>query len=449
MRIIFSGAAQEVTGSCYYLEAGGSRFLVDCGLFQGSRLAEEKNELAFPFDASRLDFVILTHAHLDHCGRLPLLVKRGFHGRVFATEPTIPLADIVLSDAAGLIADEAERDGHEPIWTEEDLDRLRPLFKAGRYHQPIRVGKVSFEFYDAGHILGSAFVRIQADGQTVVFSGDLGNPPVPLLPPTEFVETADWVVMESTYGNRRHEDWHLRRQRLGQAIKQSVNQGGTLLIPAFAIERTQEILHDINEIVQDGSLPYVPTFLDSPMAIKATSVYKEFTSYYNADAIKQLATDEDLFSFPGMTQTRSSSESKTINNVPPPKIIMAGSGMMQGGRILHHLKQYVDQPNCTLLIVGFLVQTSIGRQLLDGAKHVRIFGHEYPVRCQVKAIGAYSGHADQPKLLGWISHLKHPPRGVFITHGERQSALDLARSVRATTSFRTTIPALFEEVKIS
>ena len=449
MRIILAGAAQEVTGSCYYVEAAGSRFLVDCGLFQGNRLAEEKNELAFPFDASRLDFVILTHAHLDHCGRLPLLVKRGFHGPVYATEPTVPLADIVLSDAANLIGEEAERDGEQPLWDQSDLDRLRPLFKPTRYHQKIKVGKVTVELFDAGHILGSAFVRVEAEGQAVVFSGDLGNPPVPLLPPTEEIPPADWVVLESTYGNRRHEDWHLRKQRLGQAIKSSVSQGGTLLIPSFAIERTQEILHDINEIVHSGALPYVPIYLDSPMAIRATEVYRDFTSYYNAAAIKQLATDDDLFSFPGLSQTMSSAQSKAINVTPPPKIIMAGSGMMQGGRILHHLKQYVDQPNCTLLIVGFLVETSIGRQMLDGAKHVRIFGQEYPVRCQVKAIGAYSGHADQPKLLSWLSGLKHAPKGVIVAHGEKQSALDLAQSIRAQTGWPAKIPALFEEISLS
>jgi metallo-beta-lactamase family protein len=446
MRIVFAGAAQEVTGSCFYVEAGGSRFLVDCGLFQGSRLAEEKNELAFPFDASRVDFVILTHAHLDHCGRLPLLAKRGFHGAVYCTEPTVQLADIVLTDAAGLIADEAERDGTDPLWSEEDLERLRPLFKPLKYHQRTKVGKVEFELYDAGHILGSSFVQIQAEGKSLVFSGDLGNPPVPLLQTTEAIPPADWVIMESTYGNRRHEDWHLRKQRLGQAIKASVSQGGTLLIPTFAIERTQEVLHDINEIVHSGALPYIPIFLDSPMAIRATEVYRDFTDYYNATAVKQLATDEDLFSFPGLSQTMSSAQSKAINTVPPPKIIMAGSGMMQGGRILHHLKQYVDEPKCTLLIVGFLVETSIGRQLLDGARHVRIYGKEYPVRCKVQAIGAYSGHADQPKLLSWIGGLPHPPKGIFIAHGEKQSALDLAQSIRSQTGFTAKIPALFEEV---
>lgn len=446
MRLIFAGAAQEVTGSCYYIETADTRFLVDCGLFQGSRLAEEKNELEFPFDPKKLDFVILTHAHLDHCGRLPLLAQRGFRGTIYATEPTVPLAEIVLDDAAGLIEDEANRHKTTPLWTEADVDIVRGLFKPIAYHREVKHQGVTFEFRDAGHILGSAFVVLRAEGKTVVFSGDLGNPPVPLLKPTETITTADYVIMESTYGNRRHEDWHLRRQRLAQAIRSSIAQDGVLLIPTFAIERAQEILHDINDLSHDGTLPYVRMFLDSPMAIRATEVYRRFPQYYNAEAAAQLGTDPDLFSFPGLTATISSGESKAINTVPPPKVIMAGSGMMQGGRILHHLKQYIEQANCTLLVVGFVIETSIGRQMLDGASHVRIFGHEYQVGCTVKAIGAYSGHADQPKLLAWIGNLRHNPQKVFLTHGERLSALDLAQSIKSQTGFATHVPQLFEEV---
>ena len=450
IQLTFAGAARQVTGSCYFVKTTTANFLVDCGLFQGGRVSEARNEEPFPFDAKALDFVVLTHAHLDHCGRLPLLYKRGFRGTIYTVEPTVPLARIVLEDAAGLIMEEAEREGGTPLYTEADIPPLFDHFTPCGYHKPVVVKGVEIVFYDAGHILGSASVSVKADGETVAFSGDLGNPPTPLLNPTEYISSADYVVIESTYGNRRHEDFHLRQQRLMAAIRTSIAKGGVLLIPSFALERTQEILHDINAAVEKGKLPFFPMFLDSPMAIKATEVYRQFTHYYNPAAMRELAADEDLFSFPGLTMTSTSNESKGINQVPPPKVIMAGSGMMHGGRILHHLRQYLHSPTCTLLIVGFLVENSIGRRLLDGEKTVTIMGETIHAKANIEAIGAFSGHADQPKLLEWISHVTPSPKKVFITHGEEQSALDLAESVKSmTTGVKTVVPYQGDTITLS
>lgn len=450
MQLTFAGAARHVTGSCYHIKTDTVSFLVDCGLFQGGKVSETQNGDAFPFDAATLDFVVLTHAHLDHCGRLPLLHKRGFKGKIYTVEPTIPLARIVLEDAAGLIAEEAEREGETPIFTEADIPPLFEHFVPCTYHKPVSDKGVEITFYDAGHILGSACVTVRADGKTVAFSGDLGNPPTPLLNPTEYITAADYVVVESTYGNRRHEDFHLRQQRLMAAIRHSIMQGGVLLIPSFALERTQEILHDINQAIEKGKLPYFPMFLDSPMAIKATAVYQEFTQYYNPEAMRELATDTDLFSFPGLTMTSSVDESKGINVVPPPKVIMAGSGMMHGGRIMHHLRQYLHTPTCTVLIVGYLVENSIGRRLLEGEKTVSVLGEEIHVKASIEAIGAFSGHADQPKILEWVAHVSPHPKKVFVTHGEEQSALDLAQSIKSmTTGIEVVVPYLGDTITLS
>ena len=449
MKITFCGAAREVTGSCYYLESKGAKFLVDCGLFQGNRVAEAKNSQAFPFKASELDFVLITHAHLDHTGRIPILYKEGFRGKIYTVEPTVPLTQLILEDAAGLIENEAEESGEEPLYTIDDAVKVIGQFVPQRYHHPKTIKSVTFEFFDAGHILGSAIIKVQVDGLTLVFSGDLGNTPVPILRPTEFIDQADYIIMESTYGNRRHEDFHLRKQRLISAIKNSVVKGGVLLIPSFAIERSQEILHDINEAVEDGKLGYFPMFLDSPLAIRATEVFRQFTHYYNQEVLAELTVDDDLFSFPGLKMTDTTEQSKMINDVPPPKVIMAGSGMMHGGRIRHHLRRYLAEPNCTLLIVGYMVEGSLGRRIFDGAKEVSMFGEKIKVKAKVIPIGAFSGHADQPKLLEWVDHFKHHPKQIFVIHGEEKSALDLAESIKQTTGTNTTVPYLFDTVELT
>lgn len=417
--------------------------MVDCGLFQGGMVADEKNLSDFPFKPKDIDFVLLTHAHLDHTGRLPLLYKRGFRGKIYTTYPTIDLTRIVLEDSVHLIGDEAEREGCEPLYGITDVIGIEKSFLGTDYHRPKTIKGVNFEFFDAGHILGSAQIKIHVDNRSIVFSGDLGNPPVPLLKTTEFIEQADYVVMESTYGNRRHEDYHLRKSRLISAIKKSVAKDGTLLIPAFAIERTQEVLSLINEVVEKGGLPHFPMFLDSPMAIEATEVFRHYPSFYNKDALKELTVDDDLFTFPGLKMTFSTDQSKKINKVGPPKVILAGSGMMHGGRIIHHLRHNIENPNTTILIIGFVVENSLGRRLLEGERKIKIFGQPYNVKANVEAIGAFSSHADQPKLLEWLDHFTHKPQKVFITHGEVNSALDLSESIKTTMGLVAEAPELF------
>jgi metallo-beta-lactamase family protein len=338
---------------------------------------------------------------------------------------------ITLRDAAGLIADEAERDNEEPLFTIEDVEHLGQLWKEVEYHQVFSPAPGTEAMYvDAGHILGSASIRLTVDGAVIVFSGDLGNQPTPLLAASECLYGADAVVIESTYGNREHESDEGRHQFLKQAIRDIVARRGTLLIPAFAIERTQELLYELNVLHAKGEIPPIPVFLDSPMAIKATEVFTHFENLLHpVDEIQ----GRGLFSFPGLVFTSTSNESKHIRQVNGPKIVIAGSGMMNGGRILHHLKEYLGRNDTILLIVGFQVEGSLGRRLHEGEEKVKIFGQEVPVRADIRSCGAFSGHADQPQLLKWLHCFDGTaPKQLFITHGEERRSEVFKEVVQAT-----------------
>lgn len=451
MKITFCGANREVTGSCYYIETGEAKLLLDCGIFQGGKYAEDKNHLPFPFDPSTLDCVILTHAHLDHCGRLPKLYKEGFRGRIFCTGPTAELAMITLRDAAHLIGEEAERHEHEPLYSLEDVEPLDGMWQATPYHQEVRVASnVSAYMVDAGHILGSASVKIMADGQAVVFSGDLGNTSVPLLNGSECLTGADLVVIESTYGNRVHEGEDQREHFLRDAILDTVRTKGVLLVPAFALERSQELLYELNRLHADKEIPAdLPIFLDSPMAISATEVFRRNVSYFDAEAKHDLLRYGDLFSFPGLRYTRSSDESKAILDVRTPKVIIAGSGMMNGGRILHHLKNYLSLPHTILVIIGFQVDGSLGRQLHQGEKLVSIFGSHVNVKADVRSCGAFSGHADYPRLMHWLHcFAAHPPTSIYVTHGEINAATSFSRTVEEQLGIPSAVPEYGSTVDI-
>lgn len=427
MKLTFCGASRKVTGSCYLLETDSVRIVVDCGLSQGSRIADQENLDPFPFDPATVDVVLLTHAHLDHCGRIPRLVRQGFHGQILATEPTARLAQLMLSDSVHVLAEDAERHDHEPVYTEEDVAKTDGLFRGVAYHSPMQLGSVdsgvSVEFFDAGHILGSSMIRITVDDTQIVFSGDLGNFPVPLLNPTDRIGSADIVVMESTYGGREHEDRKTRSLLLASAMYEIATMKGVLMIPAFAMERTQEILYELNTLMNNHDIPAIPIYLDSPLAIKATAVFKEYAHYFNQESRAQLLKDDDLFSFPHLRTTLTSDESKAIAQAPGPKVIIAGSGMAQGGRIVHHIKNYISGSENQYLIVGYQVQGSLGRRLLDKAKTVRIHGKEIPVHAKVRAIGGYSAHADQPRLTEWVQGFDAGRlQKVFLTHGEEDQA---------------------------
>lgn len=438
--VTFLGATEEVTGSSFLVDAGPHRFLVDCGLFQGTRFADERNHKPFAFDPKTLDAVLVTHAHMDHIGRLPKLVNDGYHGPVYATSATRDFAEILYEDAAEIMEDDAERGGPEPLYQPEDIPRVMNRFVETGYHQIVPLaGGWSVRFWDAGHILGSSVIELFHGEEHLIFSGDLGNPPVPLLNRSESPDTASLVVMESTYGDRRHEDATTRETLLREAICDTVNRGGVLLIPTFALERTQELLYYLNHLHEEGQIPDVPIYLDSPLAIHATTIFARHPELWNHAAQKEFQRD-NFFDFPGLHMTATREESRAINGVEAPKIIIAGSGMLHGGRILHHAKRYLGDPNSLLLIIGYQANGSLGRALLSGARRVHIHHEQIFVRARVKAIGAFSAHADQPHLLGWLRAIDHQPRLVALVHGEPDRMRGLATAITHDLHLETVIP---------
>ncbi|HJV32447.1 MAG TPA: MBL fold metallo-hydrolase [Patescibacteria group bacterium] len=443
MKIHFYGAAKEVTGTCYLIESGSHKVLVDCGIFQGGNGDTQRNLLPFPFKPQELDAVFVTHPHMDHVGRVPQLVKRGYRGPIFATPPTVDLAQLLWKDMLNVMKDAKKRDKIEPMYDEHDVERATEKLEEVEYGKEavICAGAVTAVFHDAGHVLGSSFIEFRIDGKTIVFSGDVGNDDVPLMRPTERLPAIDALVVESTYGDRLHEAPETRVESLRDAVKEIVAKKGVLMIPTFAIERTQEIILTLHHLAEQGEIPRVPVFLDSPLAIAATHVYEEYSRYFNADAEKEILSGHDLFHLPGFVATKTVDMSKMINDVVPPKVILAGAGMMTGGRILHHLVRYLPDGNSTLLIVGFQAAGTIGRRLYEGARTVRIHGQDVRVNARVKSVGAWSAHADQAKLLRWIGEAAAKPKVVLITHGEEHAAEALERKLRRDMRIDAYVPS--------
>lgn len=420
-----------MTGSCYLLETMEARVLIDCGMFQGGAVCESKNFAAFEFDPKTIDAVVVTHAHLDHTGRLPKLVKEGFRGKIYLTPPTCKLAEIVLEDAYHLMLEDFKRQYRPMLYQEEDITATIALFAPLDYNRRLTIGDLSFRFREAGHIFGSAFVEIEERaGGRVTFSGDLGNEHVPILRSTAQLAETDIVVMESTYGDRVHEDESTRETKLKAFLQQTADQKGVLLIPAFAIERTQQLLFEMNHLIESGLVPPIPAYLDSPMAIKATEIVKQFPQYYDRAALELVTRGDDMFDFPGLHLAMSRDESKAINEAPRPKVIISGSGMMNGGRILHHLVRYLSDPSSTLLIVGYQNPYTLGGRLYRGDTHVTVLGERVEVRARIASIGAYSAHADQAKLVSWIASAAKKPARVFCTHGDPEASQALAERLR-------------------
>ena len=461
MKLAFLGAARQVTGSCYAVDVNGLKMLVDCGLYQ-ERAYLERNWDPLPVPADELDFILLTHAHLDHSGLIPKVVRDGFSGTILTTAATGDILSIALMDAAEIQEEDAayKKKRHQkegrlpprpvvPLYTTEDVQRAMPLVEEIEYDSPAHLGdNVSVRFIDAGHILGSAMVEItvKANGasQTLVFSGDIGQWDMPFLRDPSLVASADYIVMESTYGDRDHEDPGRVGDLLGQVIRETAAAGGNVVIPTFAIERAQDLMFHLSKLAHARAIPPVPVYLDSPMAREVTKAFERHDEYFDEEARALFASGRNPFRFPGLTIVRTPEESKAINTTQGPAVIMAGSGMITGGRVKHHLARNVARPESTILFVGYQARDTLGRQILEGQPEVRVLGRTLPVRARVAKINGFSAHADRKGLGRWLDGFQAPPRRLFVTHGDADVAANFAERVRRERRWTVELPEYLE-----
>jgi metallo-beta-lactamase family protein len=420
-----------------------------------------------PIPPGEIDAVLLTHVHIDHSGLLPKLVRDGFRGPIYCTAASASLADIVLRDSAEIQVEDAEykrkrhakegrrgRHPEVPLYTVQDVERTLPRIREAHYYQPVRIGdRLQVTFCDAGHILGSAMldIRLQENGTSrrILFSGDIGQWDKPLIRDPTLFDSADYVVMESTYGDREHEDSGDIESQLCDVINRTVDRGGNVVIPTFAVERAQEVIYHLGRLVHEKQIPNVDLFLDSPMAVDVTEVFRQHRSCLDEETWNLINSNHPPLRFPGLHLIRSSKESRAINSIKSPCIIMASSGMCTAGRIKHHLRQNIKRPESTILFVGYQGRGTLGRSILDGHDQVRIHGRNYPVRAETAQIHGFSGHADRTGLLRWLGHLSPPPKRVFLTHGEEDSAESLARSIRRELNAEVTIPEYQQTVQLT
>ena len=463
IKLSFLGAAKNVTGSRYRLEVNNTRLLVDCGLYQ-EREYRSRNWDPFPTPPHTIDAVLLTHAHIDHCGLLPKLVRDGFRGKIYCTAATSDIAEIMLLDAAKLQEEDAafktrrhEREGRKgpfpevPLYTVDDAKAALPLFSPVRYGEAIQIGDdIKATFYDAGHVLGASMIMVSVtqdeEERTILFSGDVGRWNRPILKdPTIFTE-ADYVLVESTYGDRLHEDSTEIGNRLVEIVNSTLRAGGNLVVPSFALERSQEILYYMNELLVKRRIPQLMVFLDSPMAVSITEIFERHPDLYDTEMTKLVSLNRSPFDLPGLKMVRTVDESKAINYIRGSAMIVAGSGMCTGGRIKHHLVTNISRPESTILFVGYQAVGTLGRQIVDGAEKVRILGQHYPIRARIAQIQGFSAHADRNELLRWLSGLRRAPKHVFITHGEPEVAEGFSRLLREKTGWDTSVPEYRAEV---
>ncbi|MBT4349222.1 MBL fold metallo-hydrolase [bacterium] len=423
------GAHEEVTGSCHLLEIDNFRLLIDCGLFQGDWNNYLKNWEPLGFNPKTIDAVILTHAHLDHCGRLPLLVQKGFKGKVYTTNATMQIVQIILADNQRILAHKAKKNNLPTIYSDDDVVKLNKRWETVSYYQKIKLADdISFTLHNAGHILGSGIIEIKvADsprssgaGKTIVFSGDLGACDMPLVKNVDYLNQADFVIMEGTYGDREHEMTADREKKLLEAVQKVTLNNSVLLISIFAIERTQNILKVLNDYYENHLDFRTPVFLDSPMAARATKVYKQHLSLLNQDAQDDLKRDRDIFDFPHLKVTTDIRDSKSINHLRPPKIIMAGSGMAEGGRLIHHLARYISDERNQVLFMGYQVPGTLGHKLTHGAFDFDYYDKHIKIKAAVDKIDGFSAHADKSDLLKWANSFT-PKAKIFLVHGNKES----------------------------
>lgn len=435
------GGVGSVTGANFLLEISDKRVLVDCGMAQGSREAGERNHRNFAYDPSSIDVLFITHAHIDHTGLVPKLVKDGFRGEIYSTPETKSIAELLLRDSASI---NAEKD--VPLYRATDVEHALSLWKTLPYHEMRTLGDFSVEFFDAGHVLGSAMVKFTLpSGKTMLFSGDLGNPPSTLLKETERVPGIDYLLMESVYGDRNHEDVEERTEKLKKVVRDTMERRGTLLIPVFSLERTQVILYELDNLFESGALPEIPVFLDSPLAIKITNIYENVTKYYNEEVQKELQAGDEIFRFERLRQIAQARDSRKIGDVKGPKIILAGAGMSTGGRIMAHEAEYLPGSNNTILFVGYQAPGTPGRQIADGLKRVVIGEKEVEVRARVEMIHGFSAHADSDALVKFVEPNKGSLKKVFVAMGEPGVSSFLAQRLRDELGVEALVP---EKTKI-
>ena len=474
MKVTFLGATKTVTGSNFLVEGAGKKFLVDCGMYQGSAADEFENEEPFLFNVNEIDFMLLTHAHIDHSGRIPKLYNEGYRNQVIATKATCDLCSIMLPDSGHIQEMEVEwknrkreRKGEEPLpplYTASDAAKCLEIFRPVQYDEIIDIDEnIKVRFNDAGHMLGSAIIEVWVteNGKTekIVFTGDLGNNDIPLLSPPTMIENTDYLVMESTYGNRLHMRNDDKAKIFLDVVYETLEKGGTVVIPSFAVGRTQEILYELNRIKEDEHdeefykkykrLMSVPVYVDSPLAISATEVFKDNMNLFNEETQEIINEGDNPLEFSGLKFTKTADESKALNASQESSIIISASGMCEVGRIKHHLKHHLWEPNSTILFVGYQAPGTLGRKLVDGEKKVKIFGEEIAVNARIEYIEGYSGHADQEWLMNFVYSFTYPPKHIFLVHGEPEGQIILKQKLEENTNIPITIPDFGESYELN
>jgi len=466
IQLQFLGAAQNVTGSSYLLEVDSSKILIDCGLYQ-EREFRSRNWRPFPVDPRGIDAVLLTHAHLDHCGLLPKLAREGFAGKIICTRPTEEIVKIVLSDSARIQEEDARfkkkrhkrerRKGRYPeqaLYGRRDAEKVFSLFQSVGYKEPVTINNtISVTFQDAGHILGSSMVKVKVVSnkkqRTILFSGDVGRWNKPIIRDPSLIEEADYILGESTYGDRLHEGSSDVKGKLCEIINSTVEKGGNVIIPSFAIERTQELMYFLSELLHEDRIPHLLTFVDSPMAINVTEVFKHHRKYFDKEMLELIDNNESPLHFPSLIPTRRASQSKAINRIKASCIIVAGSGMCTGGRIKYHLASNISRPESTILFIGYQAQGTLGREIVEGAERVRILGQMRSVKASIRRIDGFSAHADQSELLRWLSGFRAQPKQLFVVHGEQKAAELFAGLVQKSYDWTVSVPQYLDKVTLN